>query len=156
MRNRSAIALFTVAVGIATAAAATTTMIGCGKSRPSSPGAATAGHVAGTPHTNRIIHGLKNAGLRPEGFTTTDPARYGASFCEYGRVNDIDALVCEFADGGSLARGQQLLGDEWGREGLQTGVTAQKQQTLLALADRGHHDPNGKTINQIVSAFKKL
>ena len=39
---------------------------------------------------------------------------------------------------------------------MQTGVTAHKQQTLLALVDRGHHDPNGKTINQIVSAFKKL
>ena len=70
----------------------------------------------GTPHTNKVIHTLKSAGLAPEGFATTEPARYGASFCEYGRVNDIDALVCEFADGGSLARGKQLLGDEWGRE----------------------------------------
>jgi hypothetical protein len=113
-------------------------------------------HVEGTPHTNKIIHGLKSAGLRPEGFTNADPSRYGASFCENGRVNDIETLVCEFPDGNSLARGKQLVTDEWGRAGVATGVTAQKGETLMAIADREHRDPNGKTINQIVSAFKKL
>jgi len=146
---------------------------GCGKSKGTqtpapaapagAPGAAAPlvlpaapSHVDGTPHTNKIIHGLKSAGLRPEGFTNADPARYGASFCENGRVNDIETLVCEFPDGNSLARGKQLLTDEWGRAGVATGVTAQKGETLMAIADREHRDPNGKTINQIVSAFKKL
>jgi hypothetical protein len=46
--------------------------------------------------------------------------------------------------------------DEWGRAGVATGVTTQKGETLMAIADREHRDPNGKTINQIVSAFKKL
>ena len=165
MRKRSLALSLTAALFAMTAVAS-----GCGKSKgtpapaPVAPAASPGGaappvapaHVEGTPHTNKIIHGLKSAGLRPEGFTSADPSRYGASFCENGRVNDIETMVCEFADGNSLARGKQLVTDEWGRAGVATGVTAQKGETLMAIADREHRDPNGKTINQIVSAFKKL
>jgi hypothetical protein len=65
-------------------------------------------------------------------------------------------LICEFADDGTLGRGKQLVHDEWSRENVQTGVATASKHTLLAIADRGHHDPNGKTISQILKAFKKL
>ncbi|HET6279833.1 MAG TPA: hypothetical protein VFH73_02670 [Polyangia bacterium] len=168
MRNQSLATAMAAAMSGVLLATTAIMGSGCGKSKtvaPIAPAVAAnapvlvplaPSHVAGTPHTNKIIHGLKNAGLRPEGFNNADPARYGASFCENGRVNDLETLVCEFPDGNSLARGKQLLADEWGRQGVATGVTAQKGETLMAIADREHRDPNGKTINQIVSAFKKL
>jgi hypothetical protein len=59
-------------------------------------------------------------------------------------------------DDSTLDRGKQLVHDEWSRENVQTGVATTTKHTLLAIADRGHHDPNGKTISQILKAFKKL
>ena len=131
MRNQS-LALAMAMIGVLLAATAVVGS-GCRKSKIVAPGAPAVAanapvlvplapsHVAGTPHTNKIIHGLKSAGLRPEGFNSADPARYGASFCENGRVNDLETLVCEFPDGDSLARGKQLLADEWGRQGADPG-----------------------------------
>ena len=39
---------------------------------------------------------------------------------------------------------------------MQTGVATTAKHTLLGIVDRGHHDPNGKTISRIVTAFKKI
>src|SRR4051812_16091883 len=115
-----------------------------------------ASHVSGTLHTDDVLDAWKSAGLKPEGFALLQPMPYGASYCEEGRVQGIDALICEFADDGTIDRGQKLLRDEWGREGVHTGVTIRTKRTLLAVVDRGRHDPNGKTISQLVQAFRKL
>jgi hypothetical protein len=132
---------------------------GCSKKAPApgaAPGATPAAHVSGTPQTGDVIDAMKSAGLPPEGFASLEPVPFGASYCEQGRVQGVDTLICEYADDGSLDRGKQLVHDEWGRENVQTGVTTTTKRTLLAVADRGHHDPNGKTISQILKVFKKL
>jgi len=147
-----------VGLSLAVAAAA---VAGCSKKAAApapgaAPGAAPAAHVSGTPQTGDVIDAMKSAGLPPEGFAALEPVPFGASYCEQGRVQGVDTLICEYADDGSLSRGKQLVHDEWGRENVQTGVTTATKHTLLAVADRGHHDPNGKTISQILKVFKKL
>jgi hypothetical protein len=71
-------------------------------------------------------------------------------------VQAIDALVCEYRDQDSLNRGKGELLEQWGREGVNTGVAFQTKLTLLGVLDRGRRDPNGKVVSQVVDAFRKL
>jgi hypothetical protein len=137
------------------------TTLACGKSKvgtPAAPGAPAPppAHVGGTPATDKVVDVIKEAGLRAEGFAVSQPIPFGAGYCEEGRIEGIDTLVCEFADDASLAEGKRLVHDQWDREGVQTGVATASKHTLLGIADRGHHDPNGKTISRILAAFKKI
>src|SRR5205823_493139 len=118
----------------------------CAKGGGASGGAGAAPaatHVAATPHTNEVLDTMKSANLRAEGFAPPQPVPFGAGYCEQGRIEGIDTLICEFADDAALAQGRRLAQEEWGREGVQTGVAATAKHTLLGVADRGHHDPNG-------------
>jgi hypothetical protein len=132
-------------------------LVGCGKNqgKGEAPAAAPA-HVKGTPQTDKVIDSIKSVGLRPEGFAPLEPVPFGASYCEQGQVQGVDTLVCEYKDSATLDQGRKLLTGVWDREGVRTGVTAFSKNTLLAVVDRGSSDPNGKTINQILKAFKKL
>lgn len=122
----------------------------------SSPAPAPVQHVDGTPHADAAIKAWQGAGLSPEGFAPVTPAPFGAVTCEQGRVQAIDALVCEYRDQDSLNRGKTQLLEEWGREGVNTGVAFQTKLTLLGVLDRGRRDPNGKVVSQVVDAFRKL
>ena len=55
----------------------------------------------------------------------------------------------------SIAARRELL-EQWGREGVNTGVAFQTKLTLLGVLDRGRRDPNGKVVSQVVDAFRKL
>jgi len=120
------------------------------------PGAAPVQHVEGTPHADAAIKAWQGAGLSPEGFAPVTPVPFGAVACEQGRVQAVDALVCEYRDQDSLNRGKTQLLEEWGREGVNTGVAFQTKLTLLGVLDRGRRDPNGKVVSQVVDAFRKL
>ena len=137
---------------IALAALAGATL-SCSKSKGGAPGAA---HVSGTPHTDKVVDTFTDAGLHAEGFAPVQPIPFGAAYCEQGRVEGIDTLVCEFADDASVDQGKKLMQDQWEREGVQTGVASTAKRTLIGIVDRGHHDPNGKTISRIVTAFKRI
>jgi hypothetical protein len=130
---------------------------GCGKNKTgggasSEPPA----HASGTPQTIAVLDAWKAADLKPEGFTPVVPPPYVATYCERGAVAGVEVLVCEYADDGALDRGQQQLKDEHERAGVHTGLTVRTKRTLLSLVDRESRDPNGKTINQLVQAFRKL
>jgi len=154
MRARSRLRLSALALGLSAAVAAGA---GCSKKAPAGGASgAPAAHVSGTPQTGDVLGALKDAGLTADGFAPLEPVPYGAGYCEQGRVQGVDTLICEYADDGALGRGKQLVHDEWSRENVQTGVATTTKRTLLAVADRGHHDPNGKTIAQILKAFRKL
>jgi hypothetical protein len=127
-----------------------------GGAAPSGSGPAAPQHVDGTPHTDAAIKAWQGAGLNPEGFAQVTPAPYGAAYCEQGRVQAIDALVCEYRDQDALSRGKTQLLEQWGREGVNTGVAFQTKLTLLGVLDRGRRDPNGKVVSQVVDAFRKL
>jgi hypothetical protein len=126
---------------------------GCGKGKG---GGGAAAHVEGTPHTDAVLDAWTGAGLAPQGFAAVKPAPYAATYCERGTVKGVETLICEYADEGAIARGQQELKDEWARVGVQTAVAVRTKRTLLAAIDRERHDPNGKTINQLIQAFRKL
>ena len=98
----------------------------------------------------------QGAGLSPEGFSTITPVPYGAAYCEQGRVQTVDALVCEYHDQDSLSRGKSAMLDQWGKEGVNTGVAFQTKLTLLGVLDRARRDPNGKVTSQVIDAFRKL
>jgi hypothetical protein len=153
--------------GLATAAiACVIASAGCGKKEGAAPAgggpgapapaAAAPQHVDGTPHTDAAIRAWQGAGLNPEGFAPITPVPFGAVTCEQGRVQTVDAVVCEYRDPDSLSRGKTQLMEQWGREGVNTGIAFQTKLTLLGVLDRGRRDPNGKVASQIVDAFRKL
>jgi hypothetical protein len=147
---------FVIGLGLAAAAAAAPAGCSKGKGGGAGSGPAAPEHVSGTPHTDAVVDAWKSAGLKPEGFALVQPIPYGASYCEEGRIAGVDALVCEYQDDAGIDRGQKLLKDDWGRQGVHTGVAMRTKHTLLGLVDRGLHDPNGKTISQLVTSFRKL
>jgi hypothetical protein len=120
------------------------------------PGAPVAEHVDGTPHTDAAVKAWQGAGLTPEGFAPVTPTPFGAAYCEQGRVQAIDTLVCEFRDQDALSKGKTALLEQWGREGANTAVAFQTKLTLLGAADRARRDPNGKVMSQLVETFRKL
>jgi hypothetical protein len=123
---------------------------------PTAAGPAAAQHVEGTPHADAAIKAWQGAGLNPEGFAAITPVPYGAAYCEQGRVQTIDALVCEYRDQDTLSRGKSAMLEQWGKEGVNTGVAFQTKTTLLGVLDRGRRDPNGKVTSQVIDAFRKL
>lgn len=139
-------------VGGLVVVAAALAPIACGKAKTGN-GAA---HVSGTPQTDAVVDAWKGAGLKPERFAAVQPPPYAASYCERGDVSGVETLVCEYADDGALDRGQQELKSEWTRAGVHTGVAVRTKRTLLSVVDRERHDPNGKTINQLIQTFRKL
>jgi hypothetical protein len=120
------------------------------------PVAAAPTHVDGTPHTDAVESAWRSAGLPPEGFAALQPIPYGASICEQGRLQGVDATVCEFSAPDALTKGEAALIAQWGREGGHTGVTFKSKLTLVGLVDRGRADPNGKTIHKAIDIFRKL
>jgi hypothetical protein len=123
---------------------------------PGAPSTAPPAHVDGTPHTDAVESAWRSAGLSPEGFAPLQPVPYGAAYCEQGRVQSIDTLVCEFHDQDSMAKGQAGVMEQWGREGGHTGVALHQKLTMIAVVDRARHDPNGKVIHQVIDTFRKL
>jgi hypothetical protein len=130
----------------------------CSKGKGTTGAAATpaAAHVAGTPHTDDVLDAWKSAGLKPEGFAALTPAPWVATYCEKGTVSGVDTTICEYADDGAVDRGQQQLKAEWEHAGVHTGVAIRTKRTLLSAVDHQLSDPNGKTINQLIQAFRKL
>ena len=151
------------AVAMSTSRAA---MSGCKKRLPTgaaapsrrapAPPPAAAQHVDGTPHTDAAVKAWQGAGLTPEGFAPLTPVPFGAAYCEQGRVQAIDTVVCEYRDQEALTRGKAELLEQWGREGANTAVAFQTKLTLLGAMDRARRDPNGKVISQLVDTFRKL
>ena len=133
---------------------------GCGKKNAGAPAGdpavAAPQHVDGTPHADAAIRAWQGAGLNPEAFTQVTPVPFGAVNCEQGKVQTVDALVCEYRDQDSLSRGKTQMLEQWGHEGVNTGIAFQTKLTLLGVLDRGRRDPNGKIASQVVDAFRKL
>jgi len=113
-------------------------------------------HVDGTPHTDAAVKAWQGAGLTPEGFAAMTPVPFGAAYCEQGRVQAIDTVVCEYRDQDALNRGKNEMLEQWGREGANTAVAFQTKLTLLGALDRARRDPNGKVMSQLVDTFRKL
>jgi hypothetical protein len=116
--------------------------IGCGKK-------ATEGGV----RLEQISEAFNSAGLKADNFQPTDPSRFNATKCLAGLVDNIDTVVCEYGSPAALALGKKA-GEQWVASATTAAVLG-NGRTLLAVADRAHSDPNGKTIHKITQAFTK-
>jgi hypothetical protein len=68
--------------------------------------------------------------------------------CASGTVNKLDVLVCVYSSAKD-AKAAEDAGLKW--VGDTTGASRAQGETLIVVADRPKSDPNGKTINQIVT-----
>ena len=107
----------------------------------------------GGVHLEQVSDAFSAAGLRTDGFAPTDPSRFGATKCVAGRVENIDTVVCEYGSPDALALGRKA-GEQWAGSATTAAVLG-NGRTLLAVADRAHSDPNGRTIHKITQAFAK-
>lgn len=101
----------------------------------------------------QVSSALKGAGFPLDNFQRIDGSRYGANSCATGPIGGVDTLVCEYASGASaqsLKAAEQWVGD------AVTGSVLVNGKTLLAVADRGHADRNGKVIHKITQTYRAL
>jgi hypothetical protein len=109
--------------------------------------------TAGGVRLEQISDAFNSAGLKTDNFQPTDPSRFNASKCVAGQVDNIDTVVCEYGSPDALALGKKA-GEQWVGNATTAAVLG-NGRTLLAVADRAHSDPNGKTIHKITQAFTK-
>ena len=108
---------------------------------------------SGGPSMEQVSQAFTAAGLQPSQFAPTDATRFNASRCYAGRIDGIDAIVCEYATPEALAVGKQA-GEQWAAS-APTAAVLGNGRTLLALADRARTDPNGRTIHKITRTFTR-
>jgi hypothetical protein len=94
-----------------------------------------------------VIAAWKKGGLEPSAFTAVQQPDLGKD-CASGTVNKLDVLVCTYATP-ELAKAAEDAGLKW--VGDTTGASRAQGETLIVVADHKKADPNGKTINQIVT-----
>jgi hypothetical protein len=109
--------------------------------------------TAGGVRLEQISEAFNSAGLKTDNFQPTDPSRFNATKCVAGQVDHIDTVVCEYGSPDALALGKKA-GEQWVGNATTAAVLG-NGRTLLAVADRAHSDPNGKTIHKITQAFTK-
>jgi hypothetical protein len=126
------------------------TALGCSKGTPGMT------HVPGTIPTDDVVRAWDRANLSPQPFAAADASAYYAGACAQGQVKGVSALICEYNDDDGINRGKKTILDRWSKERVQTGITVRQQRTLVALVDQQKADPNGKTIDKMVTAFQKL
>ncbi|HEY1584040.1 MAG TPA: hypothetical protein VGH63_00060, partial [Polyangia bacterium] len=101
----------------------------------------------------QISDAFSAAGLRVDQFAPTDATHFNATRCLTGRVENIDTVVCEYPSTDALALGRKA-GEQWAGNATTAAVLG-NGRTLLAVADRAHSDPNGRSIHKITQAFSK-
>ena len=101
---------------------------------------------SGPSSRDGVIDAWKKGGLTPSALTTTQ-TDVGKD-CAAGTVNKLDVLVCSFPSD-KEAKAAEDAGLKW--IGDTTGASRAQGDQLIVVADRHKADPNGKTINQIVT-----
>jgi hypothetical protein len=101
----------------------------------------------------QINDALIAAGFKLDTFHPADARTFSAQSCAAGTLNGVDAVVCEYSSPQATALGKKA-GEDWVAQAM-TGTVLANGSTMLALADRGRVDPNGKTIHKISQAYTK-
>lgn len=120
--------------------------LAAGCHRPPTDGAAT---------LEAIVASLSSDGLKVEGFGPGDARALHAARCQSGRIEGIDATLCEYQSDTALRLGHKAA-DEW-IGSAPTGMALEYGRgvhVLLVLADRAHADPNGRAAARIAAAFR--
>ena len=101
---------------------------------------------SGPTSRDGVIDAWKKGGLQPSEFTAAK-SDLGKD-CASGTVNKLDVLVCTYPTD-KEAKAAEDAGLKW--VGDTTGASRAQGDVLIVVADRKKADPNGKTINQIVT-----
>ncbi len=107
-----------------------------------------------SPRLPQVNDALTAAGFKLDGFKPADASRFSATSCAGGQLDGVDTIVCEFGSDDASQLGKKA-GEAWVAEAV-TGAVLTSGRTLLAVADRAHADPNGKTIHKITQAYSHM
>lgn len=99
------------------------------------------------------VAAFKDSGHTVSALADTDPKGYGAKKCQTGMVDRLSVLLCEYASSDAAAEGQTAA-EAWGTE-TSTVVVLRRGNTLFAVADRNHSDPDGKNISALSRVFRR-
>lgn len=113
------------------------TMPGCGK-----------GGIAGE------FSAFTDAGHTVSGIADVEASTFGAKKCQTSTVQGLSVLLCEYAnvDAAALA---QTAAEGWIGE-APSGVVLRRDSLLMACADRGHADTDGKILSSVGRVFRRL
>jgi hypothetical protein len=100
------------------------------------------------------LHVFKEAGRAVSEFADVDGSALQAKKCQAGTIDNIAALLCEYASLEKANQGQAAA-ENWLGE-TSTGLVLRRELLLLALSDRNHTDPNGKAISAISKLFRRV
>jgi hypothetical protein len=106
----------------------------------------------GGPRLKQVNDALIGAGFKLDSFRPADASRFAAQSCSAGVLDGVETVVCEYSSPDAEAAGKKA-GEDWIGQ-APTGTVLSNGHTLIALADRGHADPNGKTIHKISQAYR--
>ncbi len=101
----------------------------------------------------QVNDSLSAAGLKIDSFKAVDPGKFSAQQCSGGEIEGVDTVLCEYGSVDAMALGKKAA-ETW-IDTAPTGAVLANGRTILAVAARGHVDPNGKIIHKITQAFKK-
>jgi hypothetical protein len=108
----------------------------------------------GGVHMKEVHEAFAGAGFKLDSFHPADPTRFSAQKCAEGTLDGVDTIVCEFGSSEAVVLGKKA-GEAWIAQAT-TGAVLDSGRTLLAVADRGHADPNGQVIHKITQAYSRL
>jgi hypothetical protein len=97
------------------------------------------------------------ASWKKEGMTPSELKAAEVSFgknCKTGTVNDLDVLICEYADA-KEAKAAEDSGNAWIGENMFGGSSQAHGSLLVVIADRKKADKNGKTTQKLMSLAPK-
>jgi hypothetical protein len=115
-------------------------------------------HVEGTVATETITKAWTIDGFDTTAVVNVEAEPWSAGACYQGLVSGVDVLVCEYSSDEALALGEQRINAIWDDESVATAAvarTSQPSRTILAVADRAHADPNGRTLSRLIKIFQQ-
>lgn len=102
--------------------------------------------------TTGLVNTWQQAGLAPTVFLPLEVESLRPGACKQGKVDDIETVVCRYADE-AAARAAQKAG--LAHVGENTGFALTAGSNLLIVVDRNATDPAGRKMNQVAAGFRK-
>ena len=106
----------------------------------------------GGVHLDEVRAAFADSGWKTDSFQPIDPQQFSAQKCVTGKIEQIDAVLCEYGSTEAVRQGKRGA-EAWVATAV-TGAALDNGRTVLALADRARTDPNGKTIHRITKAYR--
>lgn len=96
---------------------------------------------------------FEESGHAVDGFRDIDGAPLGAKKCQTGTIDRLAALLCEYVNP-EAASMEQRAAEGWFGSSV-TVLVLRRGETLFAVADRSHIDPEGKIMTALSRSFRR-